>query len=121
MSYSEPVIPFAIGANSGKESSAITPFYSGHRGSGQNWIRTSEGVSQRIYSPPRLATSVSTLSRGVGGYTYPAISTQGFRAKISRFLTASRGARSSAPTARRPDLPRQESHSESFLSDFVGV
>ena len=28
---------------------------------GQNWIRTSEGVSQRIYSPPRLATSVSTL------------------------------------------------------------
>src|SRR4030095_6658873 len=32
------------------------------RGSGQNWIRTSEGVSQRIYSPPRLATSVSALS-----------------------------------------------------------
>ena len=30
-------------------------------GGGQNWIRTSEGVSQRIYSPPRLATSVSTL------------------------------------------------------------
>ena len=29
---------------------------------GQSWIRTSEGVSQRIYSPPRLATSVSTLS-----------------------------------------------------------
>jgi hypothetical protein len=29
---------------------------------GQNWIRTSEGVSQRIYSPPRLATSVSALS-----------------------------------------------------------
>ncbi len=27
---------------------------------GQSWIRTSEGVSQRIYSPPRLATSVST-------------------------------------------------------------
>src|SRR5204862_6977143 len=27
--------------------------------SGQSWIRTNEGVSQRIYSPPRLATSVS--------------------------------------------------------------
>ena len=27
---------------------------------GQGWIRTSEGVSQRIYSPPRLATSVPT-------------------------------------------------------------
>jgi hypothetical protein len=27
---------------------------------GQDWIRTSEGVSQRIYSPPRLATSVPT-------------------------------------------------------------
>src|SRR5436189_4170179 len=52
-------------------------------GSGQNWIRTSEGVSQRIYSPPRLATSVSTLSRGVGGYTYLAILTQGFRWNIS--------------------------------------
>ena len=32
-----------------------------NKGNGQNWIRTSEGVSQRIYSPPRLATSVSTL------------------------------------------------------------
>ena len=30
---------------------------------GQSWIRTSEGVSQRIYSPPRLATSVSTRFR----------------------------------------------------------
>jgi hypothetical protein len=29
---------------------------------GQDWIRTSEGVSQRIYSPPRLATSVPTRS-----------------------------------------------------------
>ena len=27
---------------------------------GQEWIRTTEGVSQRIYSPPRLATSVPT-------------------------------------------------------------
>ncbi len=27
---------------------------------GQEWIRTIEGVSQRIYSPPRLATSVPT-------------------------------------------------------------
>ena len=32
-------------------------------GFGQDWIRTSEGVSQRIYSPPRLATSVPTLWR----------------------------------------------------------
>ncbi len=30
------------------------------RSSGQEWIRTTEGVSQRIYSPPRLATSVPT-------------------------------------------------------------
>jgi hypothetical protein len=29
---------------------------------GQGWIRTSEGVSQQIYSLPRLATSVPTLS-----------------------------------------------------------
>ena len=29
-------------------------------GIGQEWIRTTEGVSQRIYSPPRLATSVPT-------------------------------------------------------------
>ena len=34
------------------------------RGSGQDWIRTSEGVSQRIYSPPRLATSVPTREKG---------------------------------------------------------
>ena len=27
--------------------------------SGRSWIRTSEGVSQQIYSLPRLATSVS--------------------------------------------------------------
>ena len=33
-------------------------------GSGQRWIRTIEGVSQRIYSPPRLTTSVSTLLVG---------------------------------------------------------
>ena len=31
---------------------------------GQDWIRTSEGVSQRIYSPPRLATSVPTREKG---------------------------------------------------------
>ena len=30
------------------------------RRNGQEWIRTTEGVSQRIYSPPRLATSVPT-------------------------------------------------------------
>ena len=30
---------------------------------GQEWIRTTEGVSQRIYSPPRLATSVPTRFR----------------------------------------------------------
>jgi hypothetical protein len=29
-------------------------------GGGPSWIRTSEGVSQQIYSLPRLATSVST-------------------------------------------------------------
>jgi hypothetical protein len=34
------------------------------RRSGQDWIRTSEGVSQRIYSPPRLATSVPTREKG---------------------------------------------------------
>jgi hypothetical protein len=27
---------------------------------GQEWIRTTEGVSQQIYSLPRLATSVPT-------------------------------------------------------------
>ena len=33
---------------------------------GQGWIRTSEGVSQQIYSLPRLATSVPTrLARGI--------------------------------------------------------
>ena len=30
------------------------------RAFGQGWIRTSEGVSQQIYSLPRLATSVPT-------------------------------------------------------------
>src|SRR5439155_11129420 len=30
----------------------------GSRCGGQVWIRTTEGVSQRIYSPPRLATSL---------------------------------------------------------------
>ena len=29
---------------------------------GQDWIRTNEDVSQQIYSLPRLATSVPTLS-----------------------------------------------------------
>ena len=33
---------------------------------GQEWIRTTEGVSQRIYSPPRLATSVPTRFAGNG-------------------------------------------------------
>src|SRR3954453_8949432 len=37
---------------------------------GQGWIRTSEGVSQRIYSPPRLATSVPT--RRVASESYSA-------------------------------------------------
>ena len=32
----------------------------GYWDGGQSRIRTCEGVSQRIYSPPRLATSVST-------------------------------------------------------------
>ena len=30
---------------------------------GQEWIRTIEGVSQQIYSLPRLATSVPTRKR----------------------------------------------------------
>ena len=30
---------------------------------GRSWIRTSEGVSQQIYSLPRLATSVSARER----------------------------------------------------------
>ena len=39
-------------------------------GSGQRWIRTIEGVSQRIYSPPRLSTSVSTrFGEGCRAYT----------------------------------------------------
>ena len=33
------------------------------RKSGRSWIRTSEGVSQQIYSLPRLATSVSARER----------------------------------------------------------
>src|SRR5439155_26601016 len=39
---------------------------------GRNWIRTSEGVSQQIYSLPPLATWVSyhTTQRG-GGLTKP--------------------------------------------------
>ena len=32
------------------------------KGSGQEWIRTTEGISQQIYSLPRLATSVPTQS-----------------------------------------------------------
>jgi hypothetical protein len=52
-------------------------------GSGQNWIRTSEGVSQRIYSPPRLATSVSTRLKNVGAlYTDDNRGVQGFRSFI---------------------------------------
>ena len=31
--------------------------------SGRSWIRTSEGISQQIYSLPRLATSVSARER----------------------------------------------------------
>lgn len=40
------------------------------KGGGQEWIRTTEGVSQRIYSPPRLATSVPTHSLKKGGVLY---------------------------------------------------
>src|SRR5580704_10958749 len=36
---------------------------------GQEWIRTTEGVSQRIYSPPRLATSVPTRFAREAFYT----------------------------------------------------
>ena|GEM_PF-4227712 len=32
---------------------------------GQEWIRTTEGISQQIYSLPRLATSVPTRNEGV--------------------------------------------------------
>ena len=35
-------------------------YFSLRENHGQEWIRTTEGVSQRIYSPPRLATSVPT-------------------------------------------------------------
>ena len=44
---------------------------------GRSWIRTSEGVSQQIYSLPRLATSVSARERkdsqksGVGSKGFP--------------------------------------------------
>jgi hypothetical protein len=42
----------------------------GQAKNGQSWIRTSEGECQRIYSPPRLATSVSALSgRKEASYT----------------------------------------------------
>ena len=34
---------------------------------GQGWIRTSEGVSQQIYSLPRLAASVPTRNEGFRG------------------------------------------------------
>jgi hypothetical protein len=34
---------------------------------GQGWIRTSEGISQQIYSLPRLAASVPTRNEGVRG------------------------------------------------------
>jgi hypothetical protein len=34
---------------------------------GRNWIRTSEGVSQQIYSLPPLATWVSYQPSGLGG------------------------------------------------------
>ena len=36
------------------------PFSLREKANGQEWIRTTEGISQRIYSPPRLATSVPT-------------------------------------------------------------
>jgi hypothetical protein len=44
---------------------------------GRSWIRTSEGVSQQIYSLPRLATSVSaregkdSQKSGVGSKGFP--------------------------------------------------
>ena len=38
-----------------------------YQGNGQGWIRTSEGVSQQIYSLPRLATSVPTRNEDVRG------------------------------------------------------
>ena len=60
-------------------------------GSGQRWIRTIEGVSQRIYSPPRLTTSVSTLSRR-GAVCLPAEGgrRKGFAGKIARALPCQR-------------------------------
>ena len=54
------------------------------RGSGQSWIRTSEGVSQRIYSPPRLTTSVSTLLVRSGVLIRAARAAQEFRGKKLR-------------------------------------
>jgi hypothetical protein len=36
-------------------------------GYGQGWIRTSEGISQQIYSLPRLAASVPTRNEGFRG------------------------------------------------------
>src|SRR5437762_9385406 len=48
------------------------PAFPRRRNGGRNWIRTSEGVSQQIYSLPPLATWVSyhTTQRG-GGLTKP--------------------------------------------------
>src|SRR5271156_5301782 len=51
------------------------------RENGQDWIRTSEGVSQRIYSPPRLATSVPTRFCEGAFYTRDAHTPQEFVSK----------------------------------------
>src|ERR1700722_102612 len=48
---------------------------------GQEWIRTTEGVSQRIYSPPRLATSVPTRFCEGAFYTRVTVAPQEFVSK----------------------------------------
>ena len=50
---------------------------------GRSWIRTSEGVSQQIYSLPRLATSVSARER-VKTRKKAVWGQKGSRGKISR-------------------------------------
>ena len=73
-------IPFPEKPNEASESHPPGFFLPEFGRSGQRWIRTIEGVSQRIYSPPRLATSVSTRF-GMGRRIYAGT---GVHARVSR-------------------------------------
>src|SRR4051812_23176299 len=84
------------------------------RSGGQSWIRTSEGVSQRIYSPPRLATSVSTLSlKKGGGAIYDALPDRASLSRVNR-----RGGNSEGRSACRAANPRLHLVVSDGLPDF---